>query len=88
MKYLKIIWLTSFFIISIVLQVNGQMAGSPVGVRGQGEWSVSAEATYVDQGLSSERVISRRLLLKSLWGDTMVRFLYHGRRISAFIGYG
>ncbi len=48
--------------------LNGQMAGNPVGVRGDGEWTVSAIGTYVNQQLGHETAVSRRILLKSTWG--------------------
>jgi len=50
--------------------LNGQMTGNPVGVRGEGEWTVSAIGTYMNQQLGYETVVSRRILLKSTWGVT------------------
>ena len=49
---------------------HAQMAGNPVGVRGQGEWTISAMGTYMNQNLSSETAVSRRIFLKSSWGIT------------------
>ena len=48
--------------------VQAQMAGSPVGSKGQGEWTVSAIGNYLHQDLEEETALSKRLLLKSAWG--------------------
>jgi hypothetical protein len=45
-------------------QVHGQMVGNPAGVRGQGEWTLSALGAYVDH----EEFESKRILLKSSLG--------------------
>lgn len=56
----------TFFLISVIIApgVYAQMAGNPVGVRGHGEWSISASGSYVDQ----DNFVSRRILMKSSWG--------------------
>ncbi len=50
--------------------LHAQMTGNPAGVRGQGEWTISALGTYMNQNLSSETAVSRRIFLKSNWGIT------------------
>ncbi len=47
---------------------SAQTIGSPAGVRGAGEWTISVLGTYMDQQIGTEAAISRRLLLKSNWG--------------------
>jgi len=56
--------------------LQAQMVGNPVGVRGTGEWTVSAIGTYMDQQVGSETAISRRILLKSTWGAASWLDLY------------
>jgi hypothetical protein len=61
-----------FVVMGLVMGISplyGQMAGNPIGSRGEGEWTVSAIGTYMDhRSLGSESAISKRFLLKSSWG--------------------
>jgi hypothetical protein len=54
----------------LVSAVRAQTAGNPVGTQGRNEWTLSASGVYSDIWLGSERSVSRRLLVKSLWGLT------------------
>ena len=54
----------------VVSSLHAQMAGNPVGVRGQGEWTISALGMYMNQNLGSETAVSRRIFMKSNWGLT------------------
>lgn len=56
------------FTIMITSLLNAQMTGNPVGSNGTGEWTVSAMGTYMTQQLGNGTSVSRRVLLKSLWG--------------------
>jgi len=57
--------------VSIFSSLNAQMAGNPVTVRGEGEWTMSVFGTYLNQQLGSgTTTVSRRVLLKSTWGVT------------------
>ena len=43
----------------------GQMAGNPIGSRGEGEWTVSVFGNYYDIEQGHERAVSKRAFLKS-----------------------
>jgi hypothetical protein len=48
--------------------LQAQIAGNPVETKGEGEWTISAAGSYVNMGLSQEKVSSHRILVKSGWG--------------------
>ena len=48
--------------------LQAQMVGNPAGVKGEGEWTLSATGIYINQRIGNEMAISRRVLLKSIWG--------------------
>jgi len=47
---------------------HAQMAGSPAGSQGQGQWSISATGTFMNQQVGREIAHSQRWLLKSTYG--------------------
>lgn len=51
-----------------VVPLEAQMAGGPIGSRGEREWTVSAFVNYMHQGIGHEGVTSRRGFVKSNWG--------------------
>ncbi len=63
----KIIGIIFFTLLSPGL-ICAQMVGNPAGVKGQGEWTISATGTYMNQEIGNEIAVSRRILLKSSWG--------------------
>ena len=54
----------------LVSPAGSQTAGNPVGTQGRNEWTLGAVGVYSDHWLGSERSVSRRILVKSLWGVT------------------
>ena len=45
-----------------------QIAGNPIETKGEGEWTISAAGTFLQQMISSETATSNRFLVKSSWG--------------------
>ncbi|MBN2030887.1 hypothetical protein JW824_11670 [bacterium] len=64
----KIMVGVSFFVFVLPMWVQSQMVGNPAGVKGKGEWTISATGTYMNQQVGNETAISRRILMKSSWG--------------------
>ncbi len=58
------------FLLTIIVPafIQAQMVGNPVGVKGKGEWTISAAGTYMNQEIGNEIAVSKRILLKSSWG--------------------
>jgi len=48
--------------------IYAQMSGQPVGVQGSGEWTIGVSANYIDQLVVSDRILVKRILIKSSWG--------------------
>ena len=57
-------------LLTIIVPAFGQMAGNPVGSRGDKEWTVGVMGNYFQMEQGDEQSISKRLLAKSDWGLT------------------
>ncbi|MFC1569610.1 hypothetical protein ACFL4L_05200 [bacterium] len=55
-----------FFITCSIL--NAQMIGTPIGSKGQGEWSLACTGSFMTQQVGNETATSQRLLMKSTYG--------------------
>ena len=71
MKVQKTRFILALLVIVLIAgQVDAQMAGNPIGLRGQGQWTISATGTYMRQHVGGGTAVSKRMFLKSNWGLT------------------
>ena len=63
----KTILLSLFLCMGLTLSARAQIFGNPIDTGGSGEWTISGNAVYSNQGLGLD-AITRRLFVKSNWG--------------------